>query len=63
MLHTVPNVRIGLLVGIGGGAPSKKYDIRLDGVVISIPGSKETGSVLHYDFSKTLQDEELETIM
>jgi nucleoside phosphorylase len=29
MLHSFPNVRIGLMVGIGGGAPSPKHDIRL----------------------------------
>ncbi|KAK8029006.1 hypothetical protein PG991_006062 [Apiospora marii] len=28
MLHSFPNVRIGLMVGIGGGAPSAKNDIR-----------------------------------
>jgi hypothetical protein len=29
MLHSFPNIRIGLMVGIGGGAPSPKHDIRL----------------------------------
>ncbi|KAF6815654.1 pfs domain-containing protein [Colletotrichum musicola] len=29
VLHSFPNVRIGLMVGIGGGAPSQKHDIRL----------------------------------
>ncbi|KZL63381.1 pfs domain-containing protein, partial [Colletotrichum incanum] len=33
MLHSFPNVRIGLMVGIGGGAPSQKHDIRLGDVV------------------------------
>jgi hypothetical protein len=28
MLHGFPNVRIGLIVGIGGGAPNRKRDIR-----------------------------------
>jgi hypothetical protein len=27
MLYSFPNVRIGLMVGIGGGAPSQKHDI------------------------------------
>src|SRR4051812_7803600 len=27
MLHTFPNIRVGLMVGIGGGAPSAKHDI------------------------------------
>jgi hypothetical protein len=29
MLHSYPNIRIGLMVGIGGGVPSKRHDIRL----------------------------------
>jgi hypothetical protein len=29
MLHSFPNVRIDLMVGIGGGAPSPKHDICL----------------------------------
>ncbi|OHF04036.1 pfs domain-containing protein [Colletotrichum orchidophilum] len=33
MLHTFENVRIGLMVGIGGGAPSSRNDIRLGDVV------------------------------
>lgn len=37
MLHTFPNIRIGLMVGIGGGAPSSKHDIRLGDVVVSKP--------------------------
>lgn len=43
MLRTFPNVRFGLLVGIGGGAPkapSKDHpskDIRLGDVVVSTP--------------------------
>ncbi|KAH0209493.1 purine and uridine phosphorylase, partial [Aureobasidium melanogenum] len=35
MLNSFPNVRVGLMVGIGGGAPSAKNDIRLGGVVVS----------------------------
>ncbi|KAK1241851.1 hypothetical protein MKX07_007674 [Trichoderma sp. CBMAI-0711] len=62
MLHTFPNVRIGLLVGIGGGAPSKNHDIRLGDVVVSTPRDRTTGGVLHYDFTKTLQDQRMETI-
>ncbi|UKZ73631.1 hypothetical protein TrVFT333_001279 [Trichoderma virens FT-333] len=33
MLHSFPNIRIGLLVGIGGGAPSAEHDIRLGDIV------------------------------
>jgi nucleoside phosphorylase len=54
MLHSFPNVRIGLMVGIGGGAPSRKHDIRLGDVVVSSPGGGH-GGVYQYDFGKTIQ--------
>ncbi|CCF43601.1 hypothetical protein CH063_13257, partial [Colletotrichum higginsianum] len=55
MLHSFPNVRIGLMVGIGGGAPSLKHDIRLGDVVVSKPGGGN-GGVFQYDFGKTTQN-------
>ncbi|KAF6841853.1 kinesin light chain protein, partial [Colletotrichum musicola] len=55
MLHSFPNVRIGLMVGIGGGAPSQKHDIRLGDIVVSKPGAGD-GGVFQYDFGKTIQD-------
>lgn len=55
MLHSFPNVRFGLMVGIGGGAPSSKHDIRLGDVIVSTT-SEEKGAVLQYDFGKTIQD-------
>ena len=36
MLHSFPNFRIGLMVGIGGGAPGK-HGIRLGDIVVSAP--------------------------
>ena len=45
MVRSFPNVRIGLMVGIGGGAPSQKHDIRLGDVVVSSP-SYGSGGVL-----------------
>jgi nucleoside phosphorylase len=56
MMHTFPNVRIGLMVGIGGGAPSPKHDIRLGDVVVSAPRDGK-GGVFQYDFGKTIQDQ------
>lgn len=56
MMHSFPNLRIGLMVGIGGGAPSQKHDIRLGDVVVSAPRSKNTG-VLQYDFGKSIQNQ------
>ncbi|KAJ5151478.1 uncharacterized protein N7482_010730 [Penicillium canariense] len=54
MMHSFANIRIGLMVGIGGGAPSPKHDIRLGDIVVSIPGNGQ-GGVLQYDFGKTIQ--------
>ncbi|KAF4625129.1 hypothetical protein G7Y89_g13040 [Cudoniella acicularis] len=56
MLHSFPNIRIGLMVGIGGGAPSQKHDIRLGDIVVSAPRDGK-GSVFQYDFGKTIQDQ------
>ncbi|EXL39950.1 hypothetical protein FOCG_17452 [Fusarium oxysporum f. sp. radicis-lycopersici 26381] len=56
MLGSFPNIRIGLLVGIGGGAPSPKHDIRLGDIVVSSrDGGK--GGVFQYDFGKTIQNQ------
>jgi nucleoside phosphorylase len=60
MLHSFPNVRIGLMVGIGGGAPSRKHDIRLGDIVVSTPRD-EKGGVFQYDFGKTIQDQSFRT--
>ena len=54
MLHTFPNIRIGLMVGIGGGAPSPKHDIRLGDIVVSEPRDG-MGGVFQYDFGKMIQ--------
>ncbi|KAL7917033.1 hypothetical protein ACQKWADRAFT_317617, partial [Trichoderma austrokoningii] len=59
MLHSFPNVRIGLMVGIGGGAPSAKHDIRLGDVVVGISSNGE-GAVVQYDFGKAIQDQEFQ---
>ncbi|KAK8112318.1 uncharacterized protein PG998_008775 [Apiospora kogelbergensis] len=56
MLHSFPNVRIGLMVGIGGGAPSGKHDVRLGDVVVSSPCNGH-GGVFQYDFGKTIQNQ------
>ncbi|KAF2831830.1 purine and uridine phosphorylase [Ophiobolus disseminans] len=60
MLHSFPNIRLGLMVGIGGGAPSKKHDIRLGDIVVSDPGNGNSG-VFQYDFGKTIQDQSFRT--
>jgi hypothetical protein len=56
MLRSFPSIRFGLMVGIAGGAPSKKHDIRLGDVVVSSPTGR-TGGVIHYE---TIQNQRLE---
>ncbi|KAF1814297.1 purine and uridine phosphorylase [Eremomyces bilateralis CBS 781.70] len=61
MVHTFPNVRIGLMVGVGGGAPSRRYghDIRLGDIVVSAP--YKTGGVFQYDFGHAIQNQRFRT--
>jgi nucleoside phosphorylase len=56
MLHSFPNIKIGLMVGIGGGVPGKTHDIRLGDVVVSSPRAGY-GGVLQYDFGKPIQNQ------
>ncbi|CAG1998221.1 unnamed protein product [Fusarium graminearum] len=46
--NTFPNIRIGLMVGIGGGVPTKA-DIRLGDIVVGI-------RVMQFDLGKTLSE-------
>ena len=55
MRSILPSIRFGLMVGVGGGAPSAKNDIRLGDVVISKP-DRRSGGVIQYDFGKTVQE-------
>jgi nucleoside phosphorylase len=53
MMHSFPNIRFGLMVGIAGGAPGK-HDIRLGDIVIGFAGNGKVG-VFGYDFGKAIQ--------
>jgi nucleoside phosphorylase len=55
MLRSFESIRFGLMVGIGGGAPSPKHDIRLGDVVVSMPVAR-AGGVIHYEFGKAVQE-------
>lgn len=55
MLATFPNLKMGLMVGIGGGVPSKEHDIRLGDVVVSIP-TNGFGGVVQHDMGKNIKD-------
>jgi len=57
MLRSFESIRIGLMVGIGGGAPSDQHDIRLGDIVVGCP-THTTGGVIPYDFGKAIQDQE-----
>ncbi|KAL7924626.1 nucleoside phosphorylase domain-containing protein [Trichoderma austrokoningii] len=54
MMHSFPNIRVGLVVGIGGGVPSKRHDIRLGDIVVSAPRDGK-GGVYQYDFGESIQ--------
>ena len=54
MRITYPSIRFGLMVGIGGGVPSTKNDIRLGDVVVSKPTGDLGTGVVHYDYGKTV---------
>ncbi|CAG7932945.1 unnamed protein product [Penicillium olsonii] len=54
LIHDFPNIRLGLMVGIGGGVPSQKHDIRLGDIVIGIPRG-DHGGVLQYDYGRMIQ--------
>ena len=51
MMSKFPNIKIGLLVGIGGGLSQEGSDIRLGDVVVSKPDG-QCGGVVQYDLGK-----------
>ncbi|KAF5713682.1 ankyrin protein [Fusarium globosum] len=55
MIRSFRNIRFGLMVGIGGGAPTKQHDIRLGDVVVSSPTPGQSG-VFQYDFGKATKE-------
>jgi nucleoside phosphorylase len=59
MRSSFTSLRFGLMVGIGGGVPSKENDIRLGDVVVSQPAAT-SGGVIQYDFGKTVQTGQFE---
>jgi nucleoside phosphorylase len=52
------SLRIGLMVGIGGGIPSADHDIRLGDIVVSCPDD-HYGGVIQYDMGKVNNDGKL----
>ncbi|KAF4829521.1 Ankyrin-1 [Colletotrichum siamense] len=54
MLRTFRHIRLGLMVGVGGGVPSEVDDIRLGDVIVSKP-TGTCGGVIQYDLGKAVQ--------
>ncbi|KAF4551494.1 Hypothetical protein D9617_13g099940 [Elsinoe fawcettii] len=61
MQRSFTNLRVRLMVGIGGGAPTATQDIRLGDVVVSSPARKGP-AVIHYEFGKTIQNQDFHPI-
>ncbi|CAF9905322.1 MAG: hypothetical protein GOMPHAMPRED_003115 [Gomphillus americanus] len=59
MRSSFPALRFGLMVGIAGGAPSQKNDIRLGDIVVSSPTPRH-GGVIQYDFGKAIQNHDFD---
>ncbi|TIA62499.1 hypothetical protein D6C77_02723 [Aureobasidium pullulans] len=59
MKQSFVNLRLSLMVGIGGAVPSTENDIRLGDVVVSQPHGRY-GGVVQYDLGKTRPDGEIE---
>ncbi|KAK1977700.1 pfs domain-containing protein [Colletotrichum cereale] len=51
LARTFPRIRWRFLVGIAGGVPGDKHDIRLGDVVVSMPEG-QSGGVVQYDLGK-----------
>ena len=51
MSRTFPRIELRFFVGIGGGVPSNRHDIRLGDVVISMPEGRH-GGVVQYDLGR-----------
>ncbi|GAM33837.1 hypothetical protein TCE0_013r01029 [Talaromyces pinophilus] len=51
MMGKFPNIKVGLLVGIGGGLPYEGNDVRLGDVVVSAPAGTHPG-VVQFDMGK-----------
>jgi nucleoside phosphorylase len=53
MMRSFPMLKVGVLVGIGGGVPSATADVRLGDVVVSMPHG-DFGGVVAWDIGKAL---------
>ena len=56
LFRSFPNIKFGILVGVGGAVPFPG-DLRLGDIVVGCP-EQQHGGVIQYDFGTDLQDEE-----
>ncbi|KAL3452679.1 nucleoside phosphorylase domain-containing protein [Aspergillus insuetus] len=61
-LSSFPKIRMGLLVGIAGGAPSPKNDIRLGDIVVAVPTDGENG-VFHHTLNDHCIHDEVNAVL
>ncbi|KAK1254302.1 hypothetical protein MKX08_008297 [Trichoderma sp. CBMAI-0020] len=54
MLESFSSIKFGLMIGVGGGIPTKDHDIRLGDVVVSTPTSMFPG-VVQLDLGKAIE--------
>ncbi|EED11935.1 conserved hypothetical protein [Talaromyces stipitatus ATCC 10500] len=55
LLRSFEGIKYALLVGIGGGVPSRACDVRLGDIVVGTPGYLSSG-ITHHDQGKQLSD-------
>ncbi|KAM5464207.1 hypothetical protein MauCBS54593_007026 [Microsporum audouinii] len=56
MLASFKSIRLSLMVGVGGGVPNTREDIRLGDIVVSRPTPGRPG-IIQYDFGKKRADD------
>lgn len=60
MQFTFPNLRFGLMVGVGGGIPTSGHDIHLGDIAVSLPTGQH-GGVIQYDLGR-LENERFDRV-
>lgn len=61
LLSSFHAIRVGLMVGIGGGVPSRNADIRLGDIAVSQP-TDTCGGVIQYDLGKAFSSDHFQRI-
>jgi nucleoside phosphorylase len=61
MMARFCNITMGLMVGIGGGVPSKEHDIRLGDIVVSMP-DRTHGGILQCDIDESIKNQRFQAV-